>query len=185
MALSSAFNQQLLEKNILWKFDGILLNSNSENSVRLEKTFNGFTIHQYTRYERLLTSTIKSSYLLGKIHHPNLLIGNSSLRGKLKYELAVTENAYFILVGLQLEELQFEEAEQAPAILAMINRNEFPPAFNRELENHKLIAKEMLLPHFERLFENFSSKEDLKGWQIKGQFLNRLVNQYFKQLNLE
>ena len=143
------------------------------------------SLYQYTRYKHLVTSTIKSSCPLGKIHHPNLIIGNSSLRGELKYELAVTESAYFILVGLQLEELQLEGAEQAPAILAMINRCEFPPTFNREIENHTLIAKEVLLPHFERLFENFSSKEELNGWQIKGQFLNKLVNQYFKELNLE
>lgn len=89
------------------------------------------------------------------------------------------------MVGLQLDEHQGEIAEDLTAILATIKRNEFPPAFSNHYDNHALIAGEMMLLHFEHLFAYHSSKENLNGWHIKGQFLNELVTHYFNELNFK
>jgi hypothetical protein len=90
---------------------------------------------------------------------------------------------YIIIVRLKLDESTCGESEPAADILALVKRNSLPKHLNDTLESYSIISREMLLCHFDSLFEFYNSIEELDEWTFEDDTLFSFVQYHFELKN--
>jgi hypothetical protein len=118
----------------------------------------------------------------GEMIHPDAMMGMPGSSGELKYELGITDKYYVIIVRLKLDEEVNGESEEASDLLALIDKSEIPSTFDYGEDTNYVIAKEMLLAHFNKLFEFYDTYEQLldSGFEINKELaLNEIIKYHF------
>jgi hypothetical protein len=105
-------------------------------------------------------------YEIGSMIHPYAMSGMPGSSGEISYEFWVTEMEYIIMVRLKLDESTCGKSEPAADILALVKRDSLPKNLKDTLESYSIISREMLLCHFDSLFEFYNSIEELDEWTI-------------------
>jgi hypothetical protein len=146
-----------------------------------EHTLEGFKIYLNGQHKFPVFSDINELLHIGKIQHPRVQMGMPDASGELIYELGITEDAYIVLIRLKIDEAYIGESEAAVDVLALMKRADFPPNIKDNESAYQLVSKEMMFCHFGQLFGSYDSKDNLKDWEIEGDFINKLVDKYFEQ----
>ena len=123
---------------------------------------------------------IETRYAIGKFIHPYAMSGMPDCSGKVEYELAETCDAYICLIWLKLDEHMMGESEPAVDILALIKKDSIPEDTIDHEEKIRIAAQDMILCHFERLFEFIESYEEIKDWEFEEDFIHQLVKHHFE-----
>lgn len=118
----------------------------------------------------------------GDMIHPDAMMGMPGSSGELKYELGITDKYYVIIVRLKLDEEVNGESEEASDLLALIDKSEIPSTFDYGEDTNYFLVKEMLLTHFEKLFEFYDTYEQLleAGFEIYEELaLDEIIRYHF------
>jgi len=129
-----------------------------------------------------LDSTFELEELIsfGNLTHPSAMTPNVS--GELSYELGISKDFFVIIIRLKLNEESNGESEEASDILSVIKKFEIPEDFDYGDDNNYFLGKEMLMSHFEYLFDYYDSYDQLieDGWVTNNeQALNEVIIYYF------
>ena len=122
-------------------------------------------------------------FTIGSMIHPYAMSGMPGASGEISYEFWVTKMEYIIIVRLKLDEFTCGESEPAAEILALVQRNCLPNNLKDTEESYSIISREMLLCHFESLFEFYDSIEELDEWTFEDDALYSFVQYYFELKN--
>jgi hypothetical protein len=120
---------------------------------------------------------------IGTMIHPDAMSGMPGSSGEISYEFWVTKMEYIIIVRLKLDEFACGESEPAADILALVQRNCLPNHLKDSEESYSIISREMLLCHFESLFEFYDSIEELDEWTFEDDALYSFVQYHFELKN--
>jgi hypothetical protein len=135
-------------------------------------------LSKYVEGDFELTELIR----FGDMIHPDAMMGMPGSSGELKYELGITNKYYVIIVRLKLDEETNGESEEASDLLALIEKSEIPSSFDYGEDTNYFLVKEMLLAHFDNLFEFYDSYEQLidEGFEINEELaLNEIIKYHF------
>jgi hypothetical protein len=138
----------------------------------IDKLFNG--AHNDLRFYRAQETSLNGI---------PMIIARTGWSGEISYEFWVTEMEYIIIVRLKLDESTCGESEPAADILALVKRNSLPKHLNDTLESYSIISREMLLCHFDSLFEFYNSIEELDEWTFEDDTLFSFVQYHFELKN--
>ena len=122
---------------------------------------------------------------IGSMNHPNAMSGMPGSSGEISYEFWITEMEYVIIVRLKLDKSSCGESEPAADILALVKRNSLPEHLKEldNLENYSIISRDMLLCHFESLFEFYNNIDELNEWTFEDDTLFSFVQYHFELKN--
>ena len=143
-----------------------------------EQTPLGFKVYLNGRHKLPKFSKVNEVLHIGKIQYPSVMIANAS--AELIYELGICKNSYLIIIRLKIDESVHGESEAAVDALALIKRADLPANFVDDENLNGWVSKTMMFCHFKRLFEFYKTKDDLENWEIEGDFINHVVDEYFK-----
>jgi len=142
-------------------------------------TFEGLKVYLNGVHVMPESSELNEVSSIGGMTHPNAMYGMPGCSGDLTYELWVTSKEYLIIVRLKLDEMTNGDSDPEVDILALINRNEIPDNIEDSEENYFLISQEMILCHFDLLFEFYDGIEDLNDWTFEEDALYSIVKYHF------
>jgi hypothetical protein len=179
MNAATRMNYLALNQNILNKT--MVFGSGPEEGKVLEPipTFEGVQIYLngYNVIPEL--GDLIEYHTVGHMTHPHAMDGMPGCSGELQYDFAISDNEYFILVRLKLDESVNGKSEQAVDVLAVIKRSEISEVLEDSFENYYVFCREMLLCHFERLFQFYESMDDLKEWTFNDDALHQMIIYHF------
>lgn len=122
-------------------------------------------------------------FLFGQMTHPTAMAGMPGISGRLKYELGISNKFYFLIIRLKLDESANGKSDDAVDFLTIIKKSEIPETFNHGDDNNYVLAKEMLLSHFDKLFEFCDTYEQAieEGFEFDEEQVafNEVVKYYF------
>jgi hypothetical protein len=173
-----ALNQNILNKSM------VIGDGPQEGSVEKPiNTFNGLQVYLNGTHKMPKHAKLNKGSLIGSMIHPNALDGMPDCTGELRYEFWDTNKEYLIVVRLKLDESSNGESEPAADILAMVKRDTMPDSITQTEENHDIISKDMILCHFDSLFEFYNSIEELDDWTFEDDLLYSFVKYHFELKN--
>ena len=107
-------------------------------------------------------------FSLGDMIHPNAMMGMPGSSGVINYEFGISKDFYVVIIKLKLDEATNGKSDEAVDILSLIRISEIPETFDYGSDNNYFLAKEMLLSHFENLFEFYDSYDQIieEGFQV-------------------
>lgn len=186
MDKNTHLNYLALNQNILGKTLRVGSGPVEGDEINPIKTYEGLKI--YLNGKHNLSEFTASNFELdelisfGDIIHPYAM-GDHSY-GKIKYELGTTEKYFCIVVRLKLDEDEFGKSDEAFDILSLIKKSEIPNSYNYGTDQNYFLAREMLLCHFEYLFEFYKSYDELikGGWEINEELAIVEIVKYFFEL---
>jgi len=143
-----------------------------------EQTPLGFKVYLNGRHKLPKFSKINEVLHIGKIQYPSVMIANAG--AELIYELGICKNAYLIIIRLKIDESVNGGSEAAVDALAITKRADLPPNMVDDENLNGWVSKAMMFCHFMRLFEFYKTKDDLENWEIEGDFINHVVDEYFE-----
>ena len=117
---------------------------------------------------------------IGSMIHPYAMSGMPGCSGELSYEFWVTEKEYIILVRLKLDESTNGDSEPAADILCLVKRDEIPEHIQQNEDSYPIICQDMMLCHFDSLFEFYEELKDTDDWTFQENTLFSYVEYYFK-----
>ena len=117
---------------------------------------------------------------IGSMIHPDAMSGMPGSSGELSYEFWVTKKEYIIIVRLKLDESAYGKSEPAADILAMVKRAELPDNIKDTEEYFPIISAEMILCHFDSLFEFYESMDATDDWTFNDDTLYSYVERHFE-----
>jgi hypothetical protein len=85
-----------------------------------------------------------------------------------------------ILVGLKLDESTNGPSEEALDILAVVKRDEHTDKVAAKADHYKLIIRDMLLCHFDSLFEFYDTIEEVDDWTFFEDDLLPVIQYHFE-----
>lgn len=169
-----ALNQNIFNKTLVF-------GSGPQEGTSLSptSTFEGLKVYLNGVHVMPEFTELNEGSLIGRMTHPNAMDGMPGISGELTYELWDTSKEYLIVVRLKLDEMANGDSDPAVDILALIKRDELPSNIADSEDNFSLIAKEMILCHFDLLFEFYDSLDDLDDWTFEEDELYTLVKHHF------
>ena len=166
-----ALNQNILRKSII--IGQGIAEGTDENPIQTSQGFEVYLNGQHKIPEE--PSIAKEHLFIGKIQHPYVMMGMPDCSGELIYSLLIYEEAYVVIISLKIDEIYNGESEPAVDALAYMKRTNS----NINDNDYGLVSKEMLLCHFDRLFEFYQTKDEMQDWEFEGDFINEVVDEYF------
>lgn len=142
-------------------------------------TFNGLQVYLNGTHALPEHSELLNGAAIGSMIHPYAMNGMPDTSGKLSYEFWDTENEFIILVRLKLDEFAIGDSEPAVDILALVKKDEIPESLAQNDESQFTISKDILLCHFDSLFEFYEKLEDLNEWTFEDDALYAIVKNHF------
>lgn len=169
-----ALNQNIFNKTLVF-------GSGPQEGTSLSptSTFEGLKVYLNGVHVMPEYAELNEGSSIGRMTHPNAMDGMPGISGELTYELWDTSKEYLIVVRLKLDEMANGDSDPAVDILALIKRDELPGNIADSEDNFSLIAQEMILCHFDLLFEFYESLEDLDDWTFEEDELYALVKHHF------
>lgn len=185
MKAQKQLNYLALYQNILNK-PIILGQGPKEGSSETPKTtFHGLEVYLNGIHKMPIYDKQDKGFIIGSMTHPYAMIGMPSTSGVLSYEFWTTDKEYIILVSLELEESEEEESDPATDVLAIVKKDQIPKNIIQNEESFPLICQDMMLCHFESLFEFYENLEDLEKWSFEEDTLYSYVKYHFELKNNE
>ena len=172
-------NHLALNQNIFNKTLVIGSGPQEGTSLSPTSTFEGLKVYLNGVHVMPEFTELNEGSLIGRMTHPNAMDGMPGISGEITYELWDTSKEYLIVVRLKLDEMANGDSDPAVDILALIKRDELPSNIADSEDNFSLIAKEMMLCHFDLLFEFYDSLDDLNDWTFEEDELYALVKHHF------
>lgn len=170
-----ALNQNILNKSIVFG-DGP-----QEGTVETPvNTFHGLHVYLNGTHKMPMNAELNTGSLIGSMTHPNAMYGMPGCSGKLSYEFWETSKEYLIVVRLKLDESSNGASEPAADILAILKKDSMPDSITQTDDNHSIIIRDMILCHFDSLFEFYNSIEELDDWTFEDDLLNSFVKYHFE-----
>ncbi len=117
---------------------------------------------------------------IGEMVHPYAMDGMPGCTGNLRYAFCWSEHEYMILVGLKLDESTNGPSEEALDILAVVKRDEHTDKVAAKADHYELIIRDMLLCHFDSLFEFYDTIEEVDDWTFYEDDLLPIVKYHFE-----
>ena len=122
-------------------------------------------------------------FTIGSMIHPDAMSGMPGSSGEISYEFWTTKMEYIIVVRLKLDESTCGESEPAADLLALVQRNALPNNIADNEDSYHVISREMILCHFDSLFEYYNSLEELDDWAFEDDALYSFVKYHFELKN--
>ncbi len=180
MASSENINYLTLNQNIFNTEKEIDKGHQERRSKTPINTFKGIQVYLNGTHVMPKRAELIKGFAIGSMKQPISMVGMPSCRGDLSYYFWVTKKEYITIVRLKLDELAFGESEPAIDILALVKRNTLPNSIPDTEESYSLIAQEMILCHFNSLFEFYESIEELEDWTFKDDALHSFAQYHFE-----
>ena len=146
-------------------------------------TFNGLKVYLNGTHAMPDHSELLNGMVIGRMIHPYAMNGMPSSSGELSYELWDSENEYIIIVRLKLDESSHGDSEPAADILALVKKDEIPESISQNEESYYTLSEDMLLCHFDLLFEFYEKLEDLNEWTFEDDALHTIIKHHFDLKN--
>jgi hypothetical protein len=118
-------------------------------------------------------------YTIGKVIHPDAMLGMPGSSGELYYELCITDKEFLVAIQLKLDEFSNGKSKPASELLALVKKEDLPKELSDQEDNYFRIAQEMMNCHFQELFKYYESFEELRHWEFQEDGLFELVKVYF------
>jgi len=170
-----ALNQNILNKSLV--IGGGPSEGKSETPI---STFEGLEVYLNGKHVMPELSELVKVLTIGSMTHPYAMNGMPGSSGELSYEFGVTKKEYIIIVRLKLDESAYGESEPAADILTVVKRAELPDKIEDTEENFPIISQEMMLCHFDSLFEFHESIDALDDWTFNDDTLHSYVERHFE-----
>jgi len=180
MEESNTMNCIALQQNILEK-SMIVGQGFLEGALATpEKTNTGLRVYINGKHiiPVLREMNLKEEFCFAKVHHPYALIGMPDSSGELIYIFRVCEEACMILIGLHIDEEFNGSSEIVWDILSIALQSENGNLLSKY--DHHTIISSLIKNHFDRLFSNFDTIDELDDWNLEGVIYVDLVHLYFE-----
>jgi hypothetical protein len=179
MTTAEHMNYLALNQNILNKLMVIGSSPSGGGSKTPKTTLKGLKVYLNGEHVMPLHSELDELYTIGSMTHPDAMNGMPGCGGELSYEFWVTKEEYIIIVRLKLDESINGESEPAADILTIVKKAELPENIEDIEKNYPIISQEMMLCHFDSLFEFYENIESTEDWCFNDDTLYSYVKHHF------
>jgi hypothetical protein len=181
MKNSDYMNYVALNQNILGK--ALIIGEGFKSEMQGIPTLSpeGIPIYLNGIHKLPQHSEIKDYLKIGKMTHPDAMIGMPGSSGELTYQFCVTQKEFLIVVMLKLDEFSIGKSKPANDLLALVKIEDLPDAISVSEDNYYLIAQEMMHCHFQELYKYYDSLEELQDWEFEDDVLFDYVKAYFEK----
>jgi hypothetical protein len=181
MKTSNHMNYIALQQNIIGK--SLMFGQGAIGKEEIEPIQSKSGLNVFINGQNIIPShgEILDKKFIGELIHPAAMIGMPDTSGELTYHLCTTNDSYFIVVGLKLDDEVNGNSESCYDLLGIIFKKDLPDSFSNENDLLYDLCEEILFLHFDYLFDCYESIEDIKDWEIPEEgVMNGMIDDWFK-----